>query len=301
MEREIIDIAKRIFKFEEEDAGFFKFGDAYIVIANDMLSRSFDFPSKLLPKQIGWKAVTASVSDLAAMGAKPIYFSYSLGLSREEISFVEDLMKGIREALDFYGMKFLSGDTNESTELVLDSVAVGIARNLLLRSNAKVGDAVCVTGDLGRAYCSLLYLLEKVEEIEEKILEKFLKPVARVDEGLKLANIANSAIDVSDGLSKELNLLANSSGVMIKVFEDRIPIREEVLEFCTSNNLNPIEVALNSGEEYELLFTVSKDKLEDLDFEFSIIGEVSKGEGVFLVGKEKKPLLPAGWEHFSSK
>ncbi len=301
MEREIIDFAKRIFKFEEEDAGFFKIGNIYLVIANDMLSRSSDFPPKLSPKQIGWKVVTASVSDLAAMGAKPTYFSYSIGLNRAEIPIIEELMKGIKEALDFYNMEFLSGDTNEAPELILDSVAIGFAENLLLRSNAKVGDVVCITGDLGRSYCSLLYLLGRVEEIEEKILEKFLKPVARVDEGLKLSKLANSAIDVSDGLSKDLNLLANSSGVMIRVYEDKIPIREEVSEFCISNDLNPIDVALNSGEEYELLFTVSKDKLKELDFEFSVIGEVSKGKGVFLIGKETRPLLPGGWEHFSSR
>ncbi len=303
MEREIISFAKEVFKFREEDAGYFRLGDKWVVLANDMLVESTDVAG-MTPEQVGFKAVTMSASDLASMGAKPKFFSYSIAFSKShDMEFAKRVIEGISLATKRYGFSFLSGDTNEGKELIIDGIALGFAERLLLRSNAKPGDIVCLTGDVGRSFCGLLVVLGRyaVRGVDkEKLVRKFVEPIARVEEGVKLSKFANSCIDISDGLSKELNVVAEQSGVKIVVYEDRLPISKEVVEFCRTNGLDPVEVALNSGEEFELLFTLPRDKISALDFDFTVIGKVEEGEGVYLVGESVKRVEPGGWEHLTS-
>ncbi|WP_456367965.1 thiamine-phosphate kinase [Thermococcus sp.] len=282
-----------------DDAGAIKLGDKWLVATNDMLVRKTDVPDIMTPEQVGFKAVTMNVSDVSAMGAKPIGFLFSLGVPGDvNEDYLEGIAEGIEEALEFYDVPALSADTNEADDLIIDGIALGIAERLLTRSGAKPGDLVCVTGDLGRALAGYLVWrrgLEVSEKIREALYEKFLEPRARVSEGIKLGRIANSAVDVSDGLSKELHLLAKMSGVRIEVESKALPLREEVFEVASLTGLNPVELALSSGEEFELVFTIDPERIQELNFRFSVIGKVKLGKGVYIDGV---PMPVYGWEHF---
>jgi thiamine-monophosphate kinase len=278
-----------------------RLGEEWLVATNDMLVRKTDVPDIMTPEQVGFKAVTMNVSDVAAMGARPVGFLFSLGIPAEfDEDYLEGIARGIEEALEFYDVLVLSADTNEADDLIIDGIALGKTKRLLPRSGAKPGDLVCVTGDLGRALAGYLvwkHNLDVPEDAKASLYEKFLSPKARVKEGVLLSGLANAAIDVSDGLSKELHLLARMSGVRIEISSERLPIREEVVEVAEALSLNPVKVALSSGEEFELIFTVPPRRVFDLDFDFTVIGRVEKGTGVYIDGT---PLKPGGWEHLVS-
>ncbi|GAB6135696.1 thiamine-phosphate kinase [Thermococcus prieurii] len=308
-ESEIIELFLRHLKRQGDlplgdDAGALKLGERWLVATNDMLVRKTDVPDIMTPEQVGFKAVTMNVSDIAAMGAKPLGFLFSLGIPRDlGEDYLEGIARGIGEALDFYGLPVLSADTNEADDLIIDGIALGLAERLLTRSGAKPGELVCVTGDLGRSLAGYLVWrkgLDVSDAVRKALYEKFLQPRARVEEGMALSKVASSAIDVSDGLAKELYLLVEMSGVGIEVYPERLPIGEGVDEVAELLGLDPVEVALASGEEFELVFTVSPDLADSLDFEFSVVGVVTPRKGVYsVVNGNKKPVPRLGWEHLS--
>ncbi|USS40605.1 thiamine-phosphate kinase [Thermococcus aggregans] len=310
MERVIIELFIKHFKLQGDlplgdDAGALNLGDEWLIATNDMLVRSTDVPDIMTPEQVGFKVFTMNVSDVAAMGGKPIGFLFSLGVPKDtDMDYLEGVAEGIAEASEFYETPIISADTNEACDLIIDGIALGKTKRLLTRSGAKPGDLVCVTGDIGRALAGLKVYFEgiDIEEKTRKILyEKLLEPKARVKEGTTLSKYANAAIDISDGMSKELHLIAEMSKVKIIIDTEKLPIREEVFEVAKLLGLDPIEVALASGEEFELIFTIPEEHLNKLDFDFAVIGRVEKGEGVYLRrnGKlEKMPIL--GWEHLAN-
>ncbi|KPU62669.1 thiamine-monophosphate kinase [Thermococcus sp. EP1] len=309
MEREIIELFMRHLKLQGDlplgdDAGAIKWESGWLVVTNDMLVRTTDVPDIMTPEQVGFKVFTMNVSDVAAMGATPIGFLFSIGVPRDfEMEYLEGISRGIAKASEFYRTPIISADTNEACDLIIDGIALGKTKRLLTRSGAKIGDLVCVTGDIGRALAGLKVYFEnlEIEERTRKVLyEKLLEPKARVKEGQILAKYANSAIDISDGMSKELHLIAKMSGVKILIDSEKLPIRQEVFEVAEPLGLDPIEIALASGEEFELIFMIPEEHLDKLDFDFVVIGKVEEGEGVYLRrnGKIKKmPIL--GWEHLT--
>ncbi|NJE25213.1 thiamine-phosphate kinase [Thermococcus sp. MV5] len=309
MEREIIELFMRHLKLQGDlplgdDAGAIKLKSGWLVVTNDMLVRTTDVPDIMAPEQVGFKIFTMNVSDVAAMGATPIGFLFSIGVPRDfEMEYLEGISRGIAKASEFYRTPIISADTNEACDLIIDGIALGKTKRLLTRSGAKIGDLVCVTGDIGRALAGLKAYFENLEVGErtrKALYEKLLEPKARVREGQILSKYANAAIDISDGMSKELHLIAEMSGVKILVDAEKLPIREEVFEVAELLELDPIEVALASGEEFELIFTISEGHLEKLDFDFTVIGMIEKGEGVYLKRDEKLERMPIlGWEHLT--
>lgn len=310
-ESEIIDLFLRHLKRQGDlplgdDAGALRFGDKWLVATNDMLVRKTDVPDVMTPEQAGFKAVTMNVSDVAAMGAEPVGFLFSLGVPTGlDAEYLEGIARGIGEALNFYGIPVLSADTNEADDLIIDGIALGVTERLLTRSGARPGDLVCVTGDLGRALAGLLvwkHDIEVSEKTKKALYDKFLEPRARVREGVSLSKVASSAIDISDGLAKELHLIAKMSGVGIEIRPESIPIRDEVAEVAEILGLSPLEIALASGEEFELVFTVSPELVDAMDFKFSVIGQVMEGNGVYLASdEERRPLPRLGWEHLGDQ
>ena len=195
-----------------DDAGAIRFSEEWLVATNDMLVGKTDVPDIMSPEDVGFKAVTMNVSDVAAMGARPIGFLFSLGIPAGlDEDYLEGIARGMGKALDHYDLPVISADTNEADDLIIDGIALGITRVPLLRSGARPGDVVCLTGDIGRALAGYLVWkkgLNVEERLRDALYEKFLRPIARVEIGVRLSGVANSAIDVSDGLSKELYLLA---------------------------------------------------------------------------------------------
>lgn len=309
MEREIINLFMKHFKNQGDlplgdDTGALKLGDEWLVATNDMLVKSTDVPEIMTPEQVGFKVFTMNISDVASMGAEPIAFLFSLGVPKDfDMDYLEGIAEGIAKASEFYSTPIISADTNEACDLIIDGIALGKTKRLLTRSGANAGDLVCVTGDIGRALAGLKVYFENLnigERTRKMLYDKLLEPKARIKEGQILSKYANSAIDISDGMSKELHLIAEMSKVKILIDAEKLPIREEVFEVAGLLGLDPIEVALASGEEFELIFTIPEEHLNKLDFDFTVIGRVEKGEGVYLRrnGKlEKMPVL--GWEHLS--
>ncbi|ACS32938.1 thiamine-phosphate kinase [Thermococcus gammatolerans] len=309
MESEIIELFIRHLKRQGDlplgdDAGALRLGDRWLVATNDMLVRKTDVPDIMTPEQVGFKAVTMNVSDMASMGAEPLGFLFSLGIPGDlDSDYLEGIARGIGEALDFYGLPVLSADTNEADDLIIDGAALGITERLLTRSGAKPGELVCVTGDLGRALAGYLVWkngLEVSDAVRKPLYEKFLEPRARVREGSELSKVASSAIDISDGLAKELYLLAEMSQVGIEVRPESLPLGKGVEEVAELLGLDPFEIALASGEEFELVFTVAPEFVESLNFDFSVIGRVTRGKGIYLVDDSGKRVMPKlGWEHLT--
>jgi len=288
-----------------DDAGAIRLDDEWLVATNDMLVRKTDVPDIMTPEQVGFKAVTMNVSDVAAMGARPVGFLFSLGIPDDlGAGYLEGVAKGIGKALDFYGVPVLSADTNEADDLIIDGIALGTTKKPLTRSGAKPGEIICATGDLGRALAGLLAWRKGLEispSLRRALYEKFLEPKARVREGMALNGIASAAIDISDGLSKELHILSKMSNVGIEIYPNRLPIREEVFYVAKELGEDPVMLALASGEEFELVFTLPEGFSEIPDFNCTPIGRTLKGGGVYITTEEKREEMPLlGWEHLAS-
>lgn len=257
------------------------------------------------------------------MNGMPKQITVSLGISsRFTVEHIEELYAGIRLACEIYGVDLVGGDTSASvTGLVISITCLGEAKkeDVVLRSGAKPTDIICVSGDLGAAYMGL-QLLERENQVaagqkdfqpdfsgREYILERQLKPEARKDviEELAKAGIKPTAMmDVSDGLSSELLHICKSSNVGCRVYEDRIPIDYQTAVMAEEFNMNLVVAAMNGGEDYELLFTVSltdNDKIDKIKG-ITKIGYVTKPElGAAMVTRDggEIELRAQGWNAFT--
>ena len=264
---------------------------------------------------IGAKSLSAAISDIAAIGGIPSVAVLSLfireGIKKSEIN---ELYKSVKETAKKYWVNIVGGDIVKAEELAIVFTIVGEIdkSNITLRSGAQVGDIIFVTGNLGGAYTGRL-VLERGLEINafgfQDIAKKHLRPEARVDESQKLIkNLKiNSMIDISDGLSTDLLHIAEESRVSVQIEASRIPISEETKRAASLFKLGPIETALRSGEEYELLFTVSPketEKIKQLDLKIPVtpIGKITSKEEknvIIFPDGTKKPLIPTGYVHIA--
>jgi thiamine-monophosphate kinase len=243
----------------------------------------FDLSYSPLP-HLGFKIVSLVLSDIAAMNAKPAQISIGLGLSnRFSVEAVEELYSGIKQACDEYKVDLVGGDTTASPQgLIISISALGLvdAKHLTKRSGAKPNDVICVTGDLGGALLGLQSLEREKQvylanpsmqpELDGKsyVVMRQLKPVARFDiihELGELGVVPTSMIDCSDGLAAEIIHLCNASDTGARIFEKNIPIDDETYLSATEFNLSPLTAALNGGEDYELVFTVSQKDFEKVE------------------------------------
>lgn len=306
-----------------DDAAVIDTGLDYLLMSTDMLVEGPHFDLSYAPLQhLGYKAVAVNVSDIAAMNGIAEQITVSIAISnRFSVEAIDALYAGIRSACDSYKVDLVGGDTTSSASGLVISITV-LGRvpkdKIAYRSGAKINDIVCVTGDLGAAFLGL-QVLEREKQVflsdpdMEPSLEKFeylvgrqLKPEARTDivfDLLEAGVIPTSMIDVSDGLASDILHLAKNSGVGFRLYEDRIPIDHSAFETAIEFNLDPITCALNGGEDYELLFTISQADQEKLknhpDIHF--IGYVhDRKDQNLLVTKEGTlvPIQAQGWDHF---
>jgi thiamine-monophosphate kinase len=240
--------------------------DEYMVVTTDMLHRTTDFPHQMTPWQIGWMSAAVNFSDVASMGARPIGFLSAMGFSKDtDISFVEEISRGMDDCAKFCGTSVIGGDIDTHDELTITGTALGKIKKseLLTRKGAKVGDKVCVTGFAGSAGAAL-HAIEQNINIPDILLNKLLTPIPRVNEAMKLAHsgAVTCMMDTSDGLAMSLHDLADLNEVGFRIDEVSLPLQAEVSEFVSSDADTLTEFALYTGGDFELLFTISPDMLE---------------------------------------
>ncbi len=306
-----------------DDAAVFDIGEELMVMSTDMLVEGIHFDMSYTPlKHLGYKLVAVNVSDIAAMNATPRQLTISLAISnRFSVEALDELYEGINIACENYKVDFVGGDTTSSTSGLIISVSVtGLVSKsaITYRDGAKEEDVICVTGDLGAAYLGL-QLLEREKQVflsqpdmqpqldnKDYLIQRLLKPEARLDmvHEFKDKQVkVNAMIDVSDGLASELLHLAKASQVGIQVFDQNLPIDELTYNTAFEFNLDPATCALNGGEDYELLFTLSQTEFEKIkNFpDITSIGKVVNAEEkVNLITKSGNvvPIQAQGWAHF---
>ncbi len=298
-EREMIRLLQRKLPTIGDDAAVLPFGETHLVLTTDMLYRGSDIPEGARPWAIGWRAVAVSLSDLAAMGARPLGVVLALGAPRFDFErgLLEGVLEGALACCDSVDAPYVGGDLSAHRELTLVSAAVGEAERPVLRKGARVGDLVCVTGAMGRT-AAALKLFERGDR--ERANRLFAFP-PRVREGRALAPYATSLIDVSDGLARSLHLLGEAGEVGFRVEYEAIPVVPEVEELAQSAEERR-EMALFWGEDFELLFTLPPGYLRRAGeaVEFAVIGEVvPPSEGIRLeeAPGRANPLEDRGYEH----
>lgn len=287
-----------------------------LVITADLLVEEIDFQlSSTTEEFIGHKALAVSLSDVAAMGAKPLWALVSIGIPEKiwNKDFVEKFYKGWFNLAGKFNVELIGGDISRTPDkIVIDSIVGGEAKKnrAILRSGARAGDLIYVTGKLGGAAAGLR-LLEKGFRCETEkgwrrnLILKQLTPNPQVEIGATLskANLATSMLDLSDGLSSDLGHLCEASSVGARIYADKIPFNKN-LQAVLKENEDEISLALNGGEDFELLFTVkpkNKNKLEKLlAKKVSLIGEITGNAGnIELIAKSKIIKLEAqGFRHF---
>jgi len=292
-------------------------GDASTQLATvDSFIQDVHFPSGLAPwEELGWRALAANLSDIAAMGGVPRYALVSLALpDHTEVEDVTALYTGMIELAQQSGVAIIGGDTSSAPLVVITITILGSTRNqgkhVLTRSAAEPGEQVAVTGYLGAAAAGLEMLTKQLQfapEATASLKGAFLHPYPRIAEGqLLLDQGVKTAIDISDGLISDLKQICKSSQVGARIEIDRVPIQPTVKANFSDKSL---ELALSGGEDYELLFTASPQIIDKVKRAAScpvtVIGEIvadKKGE-ITLVDRKGNPfnLDKAGWEHFITR
>ena len=297
-----------------DDVMALSLGDGKAAVFNtDMLVWGTDIPRGMNHYQAARKAVVMNYSDLGAKGVQPQAFLNNLGIPRDtDADHVEEMAKGFEAGAREYDSYILGGDTNEAPDIIISGVAFGVAQEskLIKRMGARPGDILCTTAPFGDTASSIKILLENYEappSIHDKLLESVYMPKARVKEGIALSEsgTATSSMDSSDGLAISLYDLNRSSGVGFRV--ENLPVTPETSQFAEIHGINPNHLALYGGEEYELVFTVDPDRLDDavealskVGCNLQVLGTATEEKNIVLVRDGAvNPILKGGWDHFT--
>ncbi len=303
-----------------DDAAVLDFKNQRTIISTDLLIEGVHFDLAYMPlKHLGYKAVVVNVSDICAMNATPTQITFSLAVSnRFPLEALEELYAGVALACEKYQVDLVGGDTTSSQKgLILSVTAIGTAKEkeLAYRNGAKVNDLLVVTGDIGAAYMGL-QVLEREKQVFQVnpnnqpdlepytyLIERQLKPEARNDiKNLleKLEVTPTSMIDISDGLSSEILHLCKASNVGVQLFEEKLPLDPQLISTCEEFNIDSTTIAINGGEDYELLFTIPLTDFEKIkgNPNLTVIGHITEAsQGMHLVSRagENIPLKARGW------
>lgn len=298
--------------------------DNAMLVSTDTLVEGIHFNLMYTPlKHLGYKAVVVNLSDIYAMNGIAEQITVSIAVSnRFPKEALDELYEGIHKACEFYEVDLVGGDTTSSTSgLILSITAIGTARkeDVVYRNGGKPNELIVVTGDLGAAYMGL-QILEREKEVfkanpeiqpdldgHDYILERQLKPEARKDiiEFLKKLDVRpTSMIDISDGLASELFHLCTQSKVGAHIFDEKLPIDPSVSTTAIDFDISPTTVALNGGEDYELLFSIEQKDFDKIkgNPHMTVIGHFTdEDSGLYLIDKQGSAiqLSAQGWKHFS--
>lgn len=291
------------------------------VLTTDLLVEGVHFDLIYTPlKHLGYKSVVVNLSDVYAMNAIPTQIILSIGISnRFSLEALDEFYEGVYAACEKYGVDLVGGDTTSSQKgLIISLTAIGEVApdKYVKRSTAKKGDLLCVSGDLGAAYVGLLFL-EREKKIyiespgvqpdleESYVIGRLLKPEARKDiVEFFAANeiVPTSMMDISDGLSSEILHICKDSNLGCVLYEEKIPVSEEMKKAAFKFEIDPTACALSGGEDYELLFTIAQEEYDKLvlNEQISVVGymtEPEQGAHIITKGGSKHVIRAQGWNH----
>lgn len=289
-----------------DDTAVVRIGRKTLLLTIDSLVEDDHFSLRWsTPQQIGMKAMEANVSDIAANAGRPRYALISICLKEDTpVEFVDGLYKGIYSVADKYGFEIIGGNFTHGKQIVIDVAMVGETKKPVLRSGAKAGDLICVTGDLGKSRAGL-ELFRHFDDGAKRFdaVKAHLEPKCRLKESMIISRFASAMIDVSDGLAPEIGHICESSRVGAVVEKEKIPVSRQTLAAAEMLRMDAHDFALYGGEDYELVFTVSRRKLLQLKRKFrnfSMVGKIlKKSDGIYLLDKGRKKSLGRGYDHFS--
>ena len=273
------------------------------LVSTDMLIEGRHFlMDDISAYRLGWKSAAVNISDIAAMGGRCTgsFLSFALpkGLGKE---WTDEFFRGYKEISSLYGCPLLGGDTTSSPDRLCISVTVtgeAPAGKSVKRSNAAIGDLICVTGNLGDSGCGLKIILEGSgrDADAEKLIARHYLPMPRVKEGMEIATAGASAMmDISDGIGSDLRHIIEASEVGAEIDTSMIPLSNELKSKCAEYGWDPLELAISGGEDYELLFTISEENAKKIDFNHFVIGKIISGDKIIWRGSERDYM---GFRHF---
>lgn len=309
-----------------DDAAIIDHFGKQTVVTTDLLVEGVHFDLMYTPlRHLGYKTVIVNLSDVYAMNAVPTQITLSLGFSnRFSLEALDEFYEGVYAACNKYGVDLVGGDTTTSQKgFIISVTAIGEVApdNFVKRSTAQKGDLLCVSGDLGAAYVGLLFL-EREKKIfmespgvqpdlegESYVIGRLLKPEARkdiIEFFTKQEIVPTSMIDISDGLSSEILHICKQSNLGCVLYEEKIPIHEEMKKAAYKFEIDPTACALSGGEDYELLFTIHPSNYEKLvlNEQISVVGymaDAEQGAHIITKGGSKIAITAQGWNHLPSK
>ena len=278
-----------------------------LLVTTDMLVEASHFNRQwATPEQIGIKSVACNVSDIAAMGGTPSFMFVSLALSpRTDVGWVKSLYRGMANACRRYGVVLAGGDTTHGKDITISITLLGrvSADHLCLRSHARHGDLLAVTGPLGASAAALAMLVAGLNP-PDYLRDKHLTPGCRLDVSSAIAPLAHAMIDISDGLAAEVNHICDQSGTGAFVYAADIPIHRAVMDAAAQTGKDPLGFALSGGEDFELLFSIPASdmpRFDELGIDATVVGRITQAQsGRFLEfpNGTRKPLT-GGYNHFA--
>ena len=281
-----------------DDTAITEFDSTNLISTCDMLIQSRHFPEKMSYFEMGFKAVTVNVSDLAAMGAEPLGFLLAIALPKDlKLDSFKEIISGVLNACEYYHIPLIGGDTNEASEIIITGTALGLCDKPLMKNTYNKCDLIAVTGQIGLAALGF-----ELETFDNSYTKKALKPEARVKEGLILRDYASSATDITDGLASELYEI-KKDGYGFMIHEELLGISDEYKQIAGEHDLDYLDLILHVGEDFELLFTISKENFEKLPIDCIVIGEVTDSDSVELTLENGfvEEIKNKGYEHYVSE
>ena len=267
-----------------DDGAVIKSQKHNLVHSLDISKINTHFPNNSLPEDIAYRSVAVALSDLAAMGAKPSFISIGLTSNEKDINWYKQFTKGIESILNEYQIKLVGGDVTFGEINICVNVFGYIDENILTRSNAKPGDNIYITGQLGRGRQGLI---DWSNDKKSSFVQHYFRPKINFKKSKYISRLASSCIDISDGLLKDLGSICKLSKVGAKIFYQDIPITNDIDD-------------LSYGDDYELCFTSPKKYKEKFNKkDFFLIGEITSGKSIKLI---KDSILvdhkKNGWDSF---
>lgn len=286
--------------------------DRQVLLTTDLMMESIDFDvSYSTGGDVGWKAMAANASDVASMGGHPAYAVGAVALRFDTtLTFFDGLIEGFIEAARTWHFSVVGGDISAASEISIAVAMVGIpaAGMAVHRSGARLGDAICVTGALGGAAAGLVALRRGLTPdggAVARLIERQLRPRARVEEGIRLAEIGPTAmIDVSDGLAVDLSHLLEASDGACDIDQHAIPVDPDI---SAIDGIDPMEAAIIGGEDFELLFTIEPPRVEDARTALAEVGTpvtqigTVASDGRYIGPRSLTEWRELGWEHLRSR